>query len=97
MFKVIAIVVTLHCIGDYFLQTDFLARTKSTNYWHLMVHCILYTVPFGLYFGMTKELVWLFTSHLAIDFLKCKNKIVYVDDQVLHLIIACALYYGLVA
>ena len=82
------LLVMCHCIGDYVLQTDFLAKTKGTNLYHLFVHCVLYLVPFAIVFGVDWKLGVLFVSHFIIDILKAKyQKIRYVTDQVLHYLI----------
>lgn len=82
------LLVMCHCIGDYVLQNDFLAKTKGTNLYHLFVHCVLYLVPFAIVFGVDWKLGVLFISHFIIDILKAKyQKIIYVTDQVLHYLI----------
>ena len=82
------LLVMCHCIGDYVLQTDFLAKTKGTNLYHLFVHCVLYLVPFAIVFGVDWKLGILLVSHFIIDILKAKyQKIRYVTDQVLHYLI----------
>ena len=82
------LLVVCHCIGDYVLQADFLAKTKGTNLYHLFVHCVLYLVPFAIVFGFGWKLGVLFISHFIIDILKAKyQKIRYVTDQVLHYLI----------
>lgn len=82
------LLVMCHCIGDYVLQSDFLAKTKGTNLYHLFVHCVLYLVPFSIVFGVDWKLGILFVSHFIIDILKAKyQKIIYVTDQILHYLI----------
>lgn len=82
------LLVMCHCIGDYVLQIDFLAKTKGTNLYHLFVHCVLYLVPFAIVFGVDWKLGVLFVSHFIIDILKAKyQKIRYATDQVLHYLI----------
>lgn len=82
------LLVVCHCVGDYVLQTDFLAKTKGTNLYHLFVHCVLYLVPFAILFGVDWKVGILFVSHFIIDILKAKyQKIRYVTDQVLHYLI----------
>ena len=83
-------IVLCHLFGDYVLQSDFIAKTKGQNWYHLFVHSALYTVPFIIIFGLTWHLIILFISHLIIDLLKAKYKIInYIQDQVLHYIVAC--------
>lgn len=74
-----------HLIGDYVLQSNFIATTKGSNYYHLFVHCALYCVPFYLCFGLSYHLAFIFFAHIIIDPLKARyNKISYVQDQVIH-------------
>ena len=94
MFATIYILFCLHVLGDYFLQTDFLAKTKGSNFWHMAVHCLLYTVPFIVYFGIDNRILLLFMTHFTIDSLKAHyNKIDYTMDQVLHMAILILLYF----
>lgn len=85
MIKTIFYIVIAHLIGDYVLQSDFIARTKGSNWYHLFVHCVLYCVPFYLLFGFEWRLAIIFISHMIIDPLKARyNKIAYWQDQALH-------------
>lgn len=80
-------------LGDYVLQTDFLANTKGQNWWHLIAHCVLYTLPFAMAFGIDYNILLLFVSHIIIDALKARwQKIDYTQDQVAHIIIMVLLY-----
>lgn len=81
-----------HLIGDYVLQIDFIAKTKGNNIYHLLVHCILYAVPFYLWFGFTWHLIPLIIIHFVVDLLKARYKLVpYWLDQLLHYL-TCLLY-----
>ena len=82
-----------HLVGDYVLQIDFIAKTKGENWYHLLVHCILYVLPFRIVYGMDYRLAILFATHIVIDALKARYKrITYTQDQILHYAIALALY-----
>ena len=75
--------------GDYVLQSDFIAKTKGENWYHLFVHSILYIIPFYLFFGFNFDLLLVFAAHFAIDAGKARYKrITYTDDQILHYLIA---------
>lgn len=88
MAKTLFILVICHLIGDYFLQSDFIAKTKGQNWYHLFVHCILYVVPFYIAFGLDLRLVIIFISHVIIDALKARyHAISYLGDQVVHYVI----------
>ena len=90
MIEKIFILIICHFIGDYVLQSNFIAITKGKNWYHLIVHSILYTVPFYLIFGWCWQLAVIGILHFLIDALKARySKINYVCDQALHLILLC--------
>lgn len=74
-----------HLVGDYVLQSDYIAKTKGENWYHLFVHSALYCVPFILVFGLSPSVFSLFFTHMFIDAMKAKYKQCgYVTDQILH-------------
>lgn len=88
MIETIFILIMCHLIGDYVLQCDFIAKTKGENLYHLIVHTVLYLLPFYIYFGFTGELVILWVTHAVIDALKANVKLInYWQDQVLHYLV----------
>ena len=90
MTKTILELIFCHLIGDYILQSDYIARTKGDNWYHLLVHCVLYCVPFYVVFGLTCQLPIVFATHVLIDALKARyKKINYTTDQILHYIVMC--------
>ena len=75
-----------HFLGDYVLQIDYIAKTKGSNWWHLFAHCVLYSVPFAVAFGVDWRLYIIIVFHFIVDTLKARYKrIGYVTDQALHL------------
>ena len=85
-----------HLVGDYVLQIDFIAKTKGSNWYHLLVHCLLYCLPFYLCFGHDVRLYILLMTHIVIDSAKARyKKIGYATDQLLHYIVAFVLYFSL--
>lgn len=92
MFETITVLIMCHMIGDYVLQTRFVAESKGTNWYHLFVHCVLYAAPFYICFGFVWQLGIVFISHMIIDPLKARCGVLnYWQDQVLHYLI-CGLY-----
>ena len=82
------VLVFCHLVGDYVLQSNFLATTKGSNWYHLFVHCALYCLPFFIVFGVMWQLACIFLTHLIIDSLKARyNKINYPVDQVLYYLV----------
>lgn len=89
MFEIIFKIIACHMLGDYVLQSDFIAQTKGGNWYHLFVHCILYVLPFYLFFGFDFDLLLIFIAHYAIDAGKARYKRVsYINDQILHYLMA---------
>lgn len=86
--KTIFILLASHFMGDQVLQTDFLAKTKGNNVWHLFTHSVLYSLPFMIAFGFDWKVPFIIGTHIVIDTLKARYKVInYVTDQVLHLMV----------
>ena len=84
--KTVFILLASHFIGDYVLQTDFLAKTKGNNIWHLFAHSVLYSLPFMIAFDFDWKVPFIIGTHIVIDTLKARYKVInYITDQVLHL------------
>ena len=82
-----------HLVGDYVLQIDYIAKTKGENWYHLLVHCLLYVLPFRIVYGVDWRLAVLLAAHIIVDALKARyKKITYMQDQIAHYIIAFLLY-----
>ena len=87
MMDKLLLLIFCHLIGDYFLQNDYIAKTKGDNWYHLFVHSVLYIVPFYLCFGVTWQLWYLLVSHFVVDGAKARyHTISYMQDQVWHYI-----------
>ena len=78
-------------IGDYVFQSDFIANTKGTNWYHLLVHSVLYCVPFAILFTYIQYpnawfmILALLISHVIIDAQKARfHSISYIEDQIFH-------------
>ena len=93
MIEMIYKLIACHFIGDYVLQIDFIAQTKGKNWWHLIAHCVLYSVPFAIAFGCDWRIAVIIGTHIIVDALKARwQKISYGTDQVLHLFVM-AVYF----
>jgi hypothetical protein len=57
----------LHFAGDYLLQNDWMAKNKTRENFVCYVHCLLYTLPFGLVLRQSPWLFFVFATHFAID------------------------------
>lgn len=74
MIEKIFVIILCHLFGDYVLQCDFIAQTKGSNWYHLLVHCFLYVLPFYICFGFDWRIILLLITHIVIDSLKARYK-----------------------
>ena len=82
-----------HMLGDYVLQSDFLARTKGESWWHLLAHCVTYTLPFTVMFGYDWRVMALLAPHMLVDAMKARwHAIGYRTDQASHILLMMAFY-----
>ena len=94
MTKILIELLLCHLVGDYVLQSNYIATTKDTNWYHLFIHCALYTLPFIILFGFNYNIiVLLFITHILIDVSKSRYKLInYPIDQILHYFILIIIY-----
>lgn len=94
MFDTLIFMVAIHFIADFPFQGDWLGTQKSKS-WELMVyHCLIYAGVFVVFGGVeTVYAAILFASHLAIDSLKARWKLIKPIwvDQLLHIAVILAL------
>jgi len=57
----------VHWVADFALQSDKMAREKSSNNWVLAFHCMVYSMCF-IVFGQPMLVLWLMSSHFVIDY-----------------------------
>ena len=61
----------LHLFGDYFLQNDWLATNKGTfsrlGWFTCTLHCLLYSIPFGIYYHSLHIFLLILLSHFLVD------------------------------
>jgi hypothetical protein len=87
LFNTIATLILCHVFGDYFLQTPYIAAYKTKSYYGLLVHCLLYIIPFIVIFGFQWWLLTIFVLHIYVDYLKARGLIGDVFDQVAHYLV----------
>lgn len=86
-------IILCHLVGDYVLQSDYLAMNKGKDWYILFVHSALYCVPFILTFGLDMAILFLFIVHFIVDACKARYNIMdIVADQYLHYFAAICVY-----
>lgn len=87
-----------HSLGDYFLQTDYLAMNKGKDKYILCIHSILYTFAIAFVFKNEINQFWywlILITHIMIDYIKAVgitpnimgNKNALILDQIIHYLI----------
>lgn len=56
-----------HLVGDYLIQSDWMANCKTKSWWAAIAHAATYTLPFFLLTRAPLALFFIFASHLVID------------------------------
>ncbi len=56
-----------HLVGDYVLQTDWMAKNKTSSMFAAVVHSFFYALPFVLITGLSWALLVIFFTHILID------------------------------
>ena len=84
-----------HSLGDYFLQSEYLAINKGKDNYLLCIHAILYTFGVSLIFGNEISQLWywlILLIHIPVDYIKARgitprimgDKNALILDQVIH-------------
>ena len=77
-----------HFVGDFVLQSAYLANEKKHSWYHLVAHCCLYILPFYICFSMCWQLACILFAHFIIDAAKARKEwINFAQDQALHLVL----------
>lgn len=80
--------VALHFLGDYVLQTQYLADNKGRDWYVLGVHSVLYAAAFALVGWALWALAALAVTHFWIDAFKARWKMGdIVTDQTMHFMV----------
>lgn len=80
----VAQLIMCHMLGDYFLTDQELNDMKSERIYGMIVHCVLYCVPFAFCFGFLWQTYALCATHFVIDELRERDRLSFAVDQGLH-------------
>lgn len=56
-----------HLVGDFILQSDWMAMNKNKSTLHCLIHCLIYTACFIILTLSWKALLFIFVTHFIID------------------------------
>ncbi len=67
MYEYILFGVLFHLVGDYLLQNDHIAATKTESSKSALIHVLLYGILFAFLLGISWGLLVIIVSHFFID------------------------------
>lgn len=67
MAGLIACIIVAHLVGDYILQSHWMAQTKTEKWLPAILHGVMYTIPFLLITQSPLALLVIGGSHIIID------------------------------
>jgi len=70
-----------HAVGDYILQSDWMADNKTKNSWAALLHALTYTAPFALITQSPTALAVILGSHFVIDRWRLARFLVWLKNE----------------
>jgi Protein of unknown function (DUF3307) len=71
-----------HLVGDYLLQSDWMASEKTKRWWPAVAHAVTYGLPFLLATQSVLALAVIVGTHAVIDHYRLARHIVWLKNQV---------------
>lgn len=69
-----------HAVGDYVLQSDWMASKKTESWFPAVVHAICYTLPFLFLTRSVPALSFICVTHFAIDHWRLARFVIWVKN-----------------
>lgn len=76
----IAAIILAHLVGDYLLQSHWMANEKTKHWWPAIAHGITYTLPFLLITQSIPALLVIGGTHIVIDRFRLAKQLVFVKN-----------------
>lgn len=80
MTDVIALVFLAHFIGDYLLQSDWMAQEKTQRWWPAIAHALTYGLPFLILTRSVPALAVIVVTHAIIDHYRLARHVVWAKN-----------------
>ncbi|WP_396921656.1 DUF3307 domain-containing protein [Mycolicibacterium sp.] len=79
--SVIAAVGLAHMVGDYLIQSDWMAQEKTKRWWPAIAHAVTYGLPFLFVTQSPLALLVIVGTHAAIDRYRLARHVVWFKNQ----------------
>lgn len=70
-----------HMVGDYVIQSDWMAQEKTKRWWPAVAHGVSYGLPFVLVTQSVAALVVIVGTHILIDHWRLARHVVWFKNQ----------------
>lgn len=70
-----------HMVGDYLIQSDWMAQEKTRRWWPAIVHGVTYGLPFLFVTQSVVALVVIVGTHILIDHWRLARHVVWFKNQ----------------
>lgn len=70
-----------HMVGDYVIQSDWMASEKTKRWWPAVAHGVSYGLPFVLVTQSVLALVVIVGTHIVIDHYRLARHVVWFKNQ----------------
>ena len=75
-------IVLAHLVGDYVLQSDWMANEKTKSWWPAIAHGITYTMPYAFVTPSVTALLVICVTHILIDHYRLARHVGWLKNQV---------------
>ena len=79
--EITALVLLCHLVGDYLIQSHWMANTKTTSWWVAILHGVTYTLPFLIITQRPLPLFVIACTHIYIDHYRLARYVVWFRNQ----------------
>ena len=75
-------IVLAHLVGDYLIQSHWMATEKTRRWWPAVAHGLTYTLPYLLVTRSPSALLVIASTHIVIDRYRLARHVVWAKNQV---------------
>lgn len=80
--EAIVLCLAAHMVGDYLIQSDWMAQEKTRRWWPAVAHAVTYGIPFLLVTQSPLALAVIVGTHAVIDRYRLARHVVWAKNQV---------------
>ncbi len=75
-------IVLAHLVGDYIIQSDWMALEKTNRWWPAIVHGATYTIPYALVTQSFWALFVIASTHIVIDRYRLARHVIWAKNLI---------------